>query len=1748
MKIFDAHISGSLSVSSSAHIEGDLTVLGTLFATVSGTTTNALTASEAPRYTLTSSFNTFTSSYTTGSFTGSFIGDGGNLYNIPASGVTGLNLNKITSGSVSASISPDRGLEVNTNLNVVGTITAKEIYTSIVTSSVLFESGSTIFGNSSDDTHQITGSVGVTGSLTLNNDPVVVNTTFNSFTSSANGRLNSIETSTSSLNSFTSSADGRLSSIEGVTGSIALLNTYTGSNDTVIGTLQTSTSSLNSFTSSINTTIKNKLNSDNVISGSSQVILTGTTGYSNFSSSVGYTTITIENRVGSLETESGSIRTAFNSYTSSNDSANTTQNSRLNSLETTTGSLNTFTSSANSRLNSLESFSGTLNTYTSSANGRLNSIETSTGSLNSFSSSTLSSLTAIHTSTGSLNTFSSSTLTRLTNLESASSSIRSDFNSYTSSTNGRLSSIETSTGSLNTFSSSTLTRLTAIETSTSSLNSYTSSNTTSINAIHTATSSLNSYTSSNNTILGTLQTATSSLNTFSSSTNTRLSAIETSTGSLNLYTSSNTTNINAIHTATSSLNSYTSSNNTTLGTLQTATGALNTFSSSANTRLTAIETSTSSLNSYTSSNTTNISAIHTATSSLNSYTSSNNTRLGAIETSTSSLNSFTSSINTTIKNRLNAESVISGSVQVNLTSTTGYSTFSSSLATTDSGQDSRLTSLEGKTGSYATTGSNVFQGDQTITGSLYISQNLIIGGSSSIQHITSSQLNIGDNIITVNAQNPSIRFGGLAVIDSGSSPQVSGSILFDSVNNQWIFVHQNQSTVTSSVLLMGPETYNNLGGESYITQNKIIKSTGIEHLAESNITDTGTKVSINSNTEITGTFVVTGTALVSGSGQISFNGITDKPTLVSGSSQISFNGITDKPTLVSGSSQITFLSISSIPSGLVSGSSQVLAGTTIHSGTFFNGISVVSGSGQISFNGITDKPTLVSGSSQITFGSITGIPSGLVSGSSQISFGSISGVPSGLVSGSSQVLNGSGVWSGSAQLPSGVVSGSSQISFGSISGVPSGLVSGSSQITFGSISSIPSGLVSGSSQISIASTTGFGTYLNQGVLTSSSPTFAAITIGKSGTDSTITFPAQTNDPGYIKHYESNNTAIMYFNVSDDTNDEFHFGYTADASTFRLRADGVVLEGTWQGSSISTAYTDAKVTSINAGTGISVNATTGAVTVTNTITNNNQLTNGAGYITSYTETDTLATVTGRGASTSTPITVTASEGREVAVYMPSSYTTDDLVSGHEYGWYNDHWRLGMTRSGGAAGADFVVQWNAARRLSLTSGGNLTVTGTISASNFSGSSSGTNTGDQTNISGLAGSETLSTVTGRGASTSTALSINNTLTITSGRVIIRTGGANTYGIVSGYDNSNHLMTMRADIAGSTSSPTITAGHQMCFVEYAEANDTTGWFFKSSSTGTYQEIARITRSTFNYNGNTVYHSGNLTNLNQLTNGPGYITSLTDTLATVTARGASTSTAISLSGNLTMSGAGSSTSIIFGDSTKRINVEGYWMMFKGHENEGFRWQTAGQDGVTYTTRMQLTSSALTVNGSTVWHQGNLTNLNQLSNGPGYATLSGSNSFTNSYNEFGDGTGSVSNDGGWNGRLNLAGSQHARLDVTSVSDGIITTMYAHTGHAAGRVGTMSNHDLLLMIQGAGRVRLSTSGHLSPEANGTQNLGSSSLRWNTVFTSDLSMSNGIGDYTIVEGEEDLFIYNNKNNKVFKFLLQEVDPSIVPPKKI
>lgn len=63
-----------------------------------------------------------------------------------------------------------------------------------------------------------------------------------------------------------------------------------------------------------------------------------------------------------------------------------------------------------------------------------------------------------------------------------------------------------------------------------------------------------------------------------------------------------------------------------------------------------------------------------------------------------------------------------------------------------------------------------------------------------------------------------------------------------------------------------------------------------------------------------------------GSYYLDYTNFTNIPSgLVSGSSQISFNGITDKPSLVSGSSQISYPNLSNIPSGIISGSSQVVS-------------------------------------------------------------------------------------------------------------------------------------------------------------------------------------------------------------------------------------------------------------------------------------------------------------------------------------------------------------------------------------------------------------------------------------------------------------------------------------------------------------------------------------------------------------------------------------------------------------------------------------------------------------------------------------------------------------------------------------------------------------------------------------------------------------------------------------------------------
>ena len=73
-------------------------------------------------------------------------------------------------------------------------------------------------------------------------------------------------------------------------------------------------------------------------------------------------------------------------------------------------------------------------------------------------------------------------------------------------------------------------------------------------------------------------------------------------------------------------------------------------------------------------------------------------------------------------------------------------------------------------------------------------------------------------------------------------------------------------------------------------------------------------------------------------------------------------------------------------------------------------------------------------------------------------------------------------------------------------------------------------------------------------------------------------------------------------------------------------------------------------------------------------------------------------------------------------------------------------------------------------------------------------------------------------------------------------------------------------------------------------------------------------------------------------------------------------------------------------------------------------------------------------------------------------------------------------------------------------------------------------------------------HAIPWTNDDYDLGTSGLRWRNIYTNDLNLSNEggegndvdgtTGNYTIQEGEDELYLINNKSGKKYKFNLTEV----------
>ena len=227
---------------------------------------------------------------------------------------------------------------INGDVTVTGKITAQEFYSELVSSSVIYESGSTKFGNTLDDVHQFTGSLELTGSLIVNGVTFTSGINGSSGTSGMNG-----SSGTSGMNgsSGTSGTDGisgssGTSGTDGVSGSSG-----TSGTDGVSGSSGTSGANGSSGTSGANgSSGTSGGNGSSGTSGISPIVDTGsfaTTGSNTFRG-----TQTINGSViitGSLTAQQYIISSSVMYLTQSFSSGSTVFGNSMDDVHSFTGSL-----------------------------------------------------------------------------------------------------------------------------------------------------------------------------------------------------------------------------------------------------------------------------------------------------------------------------------------------------------------------------------------------------------------------------------------------------------------------------------------------------------------------------------------------------------------------------------------------------------------------------------------------------------------------------------------------------------------------------------------------------------------------------------------------------------------------------------------------------------------------------------------------------------------------------------------------------------------------------------------------------------------------------------------------------------------------------------------------------------------------------------------------------------------------------------------------------------------------------------------------------------------------------------------------------------------------------------------------------------------------------------------------------------------------------------------------------------------
>jgi len=210
------------------------------------------------------------------------------------------------------------------------------------------------------------------------------------------------------------------------------------------------------------------------------------------------------------------------------------------------------------------------------------------------------------------------------------------------------------------------------------------------------------------------------------------------------------------------------------------------------------------------------------------------------------------------------------------------------------------------------------------------------------------------------------------------------------------------------------------------------------------------------------------------------------------------------------------------------------------------------------------------------------------------------------------------------------------------------------------------------------------------------------------------------------------------------------------------------------------------------------------------------------------------------------------------------------------------------------------------------------------------------------------------------------DNDVEVRNGELLVQTGGNNTYGLIKGYDNNNHFIGIRAGVANQ-SGLSVTAVNKTSFVEYAQNNDSTGWYWLSSHIN-YGEIMRLTRTAgLQVLGNKVWHAGNDGS------GSGLDADTLDGISSASFLRSDTSD--TMSGGLTISN--SEPQIVLNESdvstAGRIVVSGSYLWFQAGGTGQGAATSSGNIRITGYNGADLNSLTVRSGGAynTIWHAGN---------------------------------------------------------------------------------------------------------------------------------------------------------------------------------